>query len=68
MSIRRYFQQGENSSGSRTIDEGLQLMPSVSDVVTEENSKSIAHGICAAYNKRKPYDHFTDEDCDVIAT
>ena len=69
MSIRRYFQQGENSSGSCTINEALRLMPSVSDVVTEENSDSIARGIRAANNKRKPYDRFsTDEDRYVIAT
>ena len=68
MSIQRYFQRGENSFGSRTIDEALRLMPSVSDVVTEKNSESIARGIHAANNKRKPYDRFTDEDRYVIAT
>ena len=68
MSIQRYFQRGENSFGSRTIDEALRLMPSVSDVVTEKNSESIARGIHAANNKRKPYDRFTDEDRYVKAT
>ena len=68
MSIRRYFQQGENSSGSRSIDEDLRLMRSVSDVVTEENAESIARGIRAANKKGKPCDRFTDEDRYVIAT
>ena len=47
MSTRRYFQLGENSSGSRINDESLRLITSVSGGVTEENSERIASGIRA---------------------
>ena len=39
----------------------LGYMPSVSDVVNEENSDSIAREIRATNSKRKPYDRFTDQ-------
>lgn len=50
------------------IDQALRLTPSASDVVTELNSESIASGIRAANDKRKPYYRFTNEDRYVIAT
>ena len=61
MSILNFFQQGVNSTGLRAIDEALGYMPSVSDVVNEENSDSIAREIRAMNSKRKPYDRFTDQ-------